>query len=510
MTGPSTSMPWDDAAGLRSIIDHLGPKMFVALSDPDGKLLIVNRPAMQIAEVREEDVIGRPIHETPAFTHSEAVVARAREAVERAGAGEPQRFDLELMVGGGRLITVDFSVAPVRDDRGEVIYLVTSCFDVTERVEAHAELRHKAAQDLRAQRLASIGTLAGGIAHDLNNVLAPIVMSIDLLRASVTSDDDRVLLDTIATSARRGADMVRQVLSFARGMQSERTQVLPRALIADVEKMIRELFPSNITVRSECVGEPWPILGDATQLHQVLINLCVNARDAMPGGGRLVLRAANIDVDGRPHVRLDVEDSGQGMNADVIDHIFDPFFTTKEVGRGTGLGLPTSLAIVKGHEGSLHVASTNGAGSRFTVFLPAIFGAVTATTGSERSERPRGRGQTILVVDDELPIRRVTQQTLEANGYRVLTAADGVEGLALYRSHRDCIAAVVTDLMMPVMDGASMMDGLLAIDPELPIIASSGFAAPAPEPVLARVRAVLSKPYSAETLLVTLRDVLPG
>ncbi|MEO7397619.1 MAG: ATP-binding protein [Ilumatobacteraceae bacterium] len=510
MTTASKSMPWDDAAALRSIIDHLGPGILVALSEPDGRLLLVNRPAMEIAEVREEDVIGRPIHETAAFTHSEAVVARAREAVERAGAGEPQRFDLELMVGGGRLITVDFSVAPVRDDRGEVIYLVTSCVDITERVEAHAELRQKAAQDLRAQRLASIGTLAGGIAHDLNNMLAPIVMSIDLLSASVTSDDDRVLLDTIATSARRGADMVRQVLSFARGMEAERTQVRPRTLLADVDKMIRDLFPSNISVRSECVGEPWPILGDATQLHQVLINLCINARDAMPDGGTLVLRAANVDVDGRPHVRLDIEDSGQGMQADVIDHIFDPFFTTKDVGRGTGLGLPTSLAIVKGHEGSLHVSSMNGAGSRFTVFIPAVFGVATAAAVAERGERPRGRGQTILVVDDELSIRRVTQQTLEANGYRVLTAADGAEGLALYRSHCDHIAAVVTDMMMPVMDGASMMDGLLAIDPALPIIASSGFATPAPAAVLARVRAVLAKPYSAETLLVTLRDVLPG
>ncbi len=503
-------MPWDDAAGLRKIIDHLGPGIFVALSEPDGRLLMVNRPAMEAGEVREEDVIGRPIYETAGFTHSAAVVARAREAVERASAGEPQRFDLELMVGGGRLITVDFSVAPVRDDRGEVIYLVTSCFDITERVEAHAELRQKAAQDLRAQRLASIGTLAGGIAHDLNNVLAPIVMSIDLLSASVTSDDDRVLVDAISTSARRGADMVRQVLSFARGMQAERTQIRPGALLADVEKTIRGLFPGNIAVRSECVGEPWPILGDTTQLHQVLINLCVNARDAMPDGGSLVLRAANVEVDGRPQVRFDVEDSGLGMDPDVVDHIFDPFFTTKDLGQGTGLGLPTSLAIVKRHEGSLHVSSISGAGSRFTVFIPAVLGVTATTTVSERTERPIGHGETILVVDDELSIRRVTKQTLEANGYRVLTAADGSEGLALYRSNRHSIAAVVTDMMMPVMDGAAMMDGLLSLDPQLPIIASSGFAAPAPEAVLARVRAVLSKPYTAETLLVTLRDVLPG
>jgi CheY-like chemotaxis protein len=223
-----------------------------------------------------------------------------------------------------------------------------------------------------------------------------------------------------------------------------------------------------------------------------------------------VLRAANVEVDGRPQVRFDVEDSGLGMDPDVVDHIFDPFFTTKDVGQGTGLGLPTSLAIVKGHEGSLHVSSMSGAGSRFTVFIPAVLGVTTATAVSERTERPRGRGETILVVDDELPILRVTQQTLEANGYRVLTAADGSEGLALYRSNRASIAAVVTDMMMPVMDGASMMEGLLSMDPELPIIASSGFAAPAPEAVLAKVRAVLSKPYSAETLLVTLRDVLPG
>ncbi len=285
-------------------------------------------------------------------------------------AGDSQRFDIELMVADGRLVTVDFSLEPVRDVDGTVTCLVASCHDVTERVEAHAELRQKAAQDLRAQRLASIGTLAGGIAHDLNNVLAPIVMSIHLLRESVTSQEDQDLLDTIATSASRGAEMVRQVLSFARGMQTERTRLDPRALVAGVERIIRDTFPKNIEVRTESRGEPWPILGDTTQLHQVLVNLCVNARDAMPHGGVLLLRTCNVEVDGRPHVRFDVEDSGHGMESDVVDHIFDPFFTTKEIGRGTGLGLPTSLAIVKGHEGSLHVSSLRGEGSRFTMFIP--------------------------------------------------------------------------------------------------------------------------------------------
>ncbi|MDQ3488285.1 MAG: ATP-binding protein [Acidobacteriota bacterium] len=505
-----TPLDPDDASGLRRIFDHLGPAMFVGLAEPDGTLLIVNRSATEIGDVREEDVIGRRLYELAAFNHSQAVAARARHAVDRAGRGEPQRFDIEVMVRHGRLITVDFSLQPVRDDQGEVIYLVPSCHDVTERVEAHAELRRRVGHDLRAQRLASIGTLAGGIAHDLNNVLAPIVMSIDLLRQTATSDEDRALLETIATSARRGAEMVRHVLSFARGLQAERTRLQPRDLITEVEKIVRDTFPKNIDIRAECVVEPWPILGDSTQLHQVLINLCVNARDAMPDGGSLLLRASNVEVDGCALVRFEVEDSGQGMEPAVVDQIFDPFFTTKEVGRGTGLGLPTSLAIVKGHQGSLHVSSLSGTGSRFTVFIPAVFGMPTAAATSETSNFPRGGGETILVVDDEASIRRVTRQTLETHGYRVLTAADGREGLASYRANKGRIAAVITDLKMPVMDGASMIDELLALEPELPVIASSGFSTPPPDAVRGRVRAMLAKPYSAETLLVTLREVLPG
>ena len=506
-----TPLQPNDATGLRSIIiDHLGPAIFVGLTEPDGRLLIVNRSAMEIGELREEDVIGRPLYDIAAFTHSDAVAARARRAVERAGRGQPQRFDIELMTRGGRLITVDFSLQPVRNERGEVVYLVASCYDVTARVEAHADLRRKVGHDLRAQRLASIGTLAGGIAHDLNNVLAPIVMSIDLLRQTVTSDEDRDLVETIATSARRGAEMVRHVLSFARGLQAERRRLVPRELITDVEKIVRDTFPKNIEIRAECVGEPWPILGDSTQLHQVLINLCVNARDAMPEGGTLLLRASNVDVDGRALVRFEVEDSGHGMDPSIVEQIFDPFFTTKEVGRGTGLGLPTSLAIVKGHQGSLHVSSLSGAGSCFTLFIPAVFGAATAVTKTEPAELPRGRGETILVVDDEAPIRRITRQTLEAHGYRVLSAADGAEGIAIFRANRERVAAVITDMMMPVMDGASMIDELLALEPGLPVIASSGFPTPPSDAVRARVRAMLAKPYSAETLLVTLRDLLPG
>jgi PAS domain S-box-containing protein len=502
-------LPWSDVAGVRAIIDHLGPGMFIAVTEPDGTLLLVNRSAMAISQLPDDDVIGKRLYETVGFAHSDAVASRGRAAVQRAAAGESQRFDIELMVAGGRLVTVDLSLEPVRDADGTITCLVASCHDVTARVEAHAELRQKAAQDLRAQRLASIGTLAGGIAHDLNNVLAPIVMSIHLLRESVTSQEDQDLLDTIATSARRGAEMVRQVLSFARGMQTERTRLDPRALVAGVERILRDTFPKNIEVRTVSRAEPWPILGDTTQLHQVLVNLCVNARDAMPHGGVLVLRTCNVEVDGRPHVRFDVEDSGHGMEADVVDHIFDPFFTTKEIGRGTGLGLPTSLAIVKGHEGSLHVSSLRGEGSRFTMFIPAAFGIAPAETDPPQPDLPRGHGETILVVDDEAPIRQVTQQTLETYGYRVLTASDGAEALAVYRASRGSIAAVLTDMLMPVMDGAALIDQLRVLSPGLPVLASSAFASPPPEAVRTGVRALLAKPYTAETLLVTLRDVLP-
>ncbi len=381
------------------------------------------------------------------------------------------------------------------------------------------------AQFLRAQRLESIGTLAGGVAHDLNNVLSPILMSIALLRDEVRGDEAQEILDTIEASAERGADMVRQVLSFSRGVEGARLRVHLGELIGDLTRVIRDTFPKNITLSTELGEGLWPVSGDPTQVHQVLMNLVLNARDAMPGGGRLQLAAENVEIDEAyaalvkraepgPWVRLTVTDSGAGMSPEVLARIFDPFFTTKEVGKGTGLGLPTVEAIVRGHEGFLNVYSEPGSGTTFRVYLPAATEeeGTAAPGGASTVRLERGQGELILVVDDEASVRAITGQTLEAFGYRVVTATDGADAVAVFGRLGDTIDLVLTDLTMPIMDGPSLIRALRRMRPGVKIVAASGLGANGGVLRAAEsgVRHFIPKPYTADTLLDVLHRVLRG
>ncbi len=378
-------------------------------------------------------------------------------------------------------------------------------------------------QFLRSQRLESIGTLAGGIAHDLNNVLTPILMSVDLLRLDQAPADRDKILATIEQSAARGADMVRQVLTFARGVEGQRMPTRVGDLCRDVVKIAAETFPRNIGVHVQ-VEDSLPVVhGDPTQLHQVLLNLCVNARDAMPHGGelRITVNVAHIDaqyvgLDAEategPHVVICVEDSGDGMPPDVLDKIFEPFYTTKDLGRGTGLGLSTSLAIVRSHGGFIRVYSDVGRGSRFQVYLPVHDRAASEATRSPVEEVPRGQGELVLVVDDEASVRDVTRQTLEAFGYRVVTCAEGADALGIFAQRQHEIAVVLTDMMMPIMDGLTLIRVLQRINPAVRIIAASGLHANGrvAKAAEAGVRHFLEKPYTADALLRTLHQVIHG
>ena len=326
----------------------------------------------------------------------------------------------------------------------------------------------------------------------------------------------------MASSARRGADMVRQVLHFARGVEGRRMSVQVKHLLLDVEKILRDTFTKNIELRTNLPDDLWTVVGDPTQLHQVLMNLCVNARDAMPTGGVLTLSARNVEIDAQyaaldaeatpgAYILIRVEDTGSGIPADMLDRIFDPFFTTKEVGKGTGLGLSTSLAIVKTHAGFLRVYSELGVGTTFKAYFPAQTSHVDddEATGILLT-LPRGDGELILVVDDEAAVREITRQTLEAFGYRVLLAADGAEAVAIFAGRKDDVSVVLTDMMMPVMDGPATIQVLRRIDPAVRIIAASGLSANGPEGNAARlgVRHFLPKPYTAQTLLTVLRETL--
>jgi CheY-like chemotaxis protein len=347
-------------------------------------------------------------------------------------------------------------------------------------------------------------------------------MAIALLREETISEGGLSMLDTMESSAQRGADIIRQLLTFARGSEGQKVPVSTSRLIMEMSKIIGETFPKSISLRTEVATGPWPIMGDPTQLHQVLLNLCVNARDAMPGGGTLTITAQNVLLDAcylrmipegkaGPHVVLHVADTGSGMAPATVDRIFEPFFTTKEMDKGTGLGLATVLGIVKGHGGFIQVESQLGRGTQFKIHLPAAPiaqpGSGTATAQAAHSQ---GKGELVLLVEDEPGICEVTRRALEKNGYRVLFAREGTEAISLFVQNQPAIQLLLTDMMMPVMDGEATIRVLRGMQPHLRIVAVSGVPL---KPVFLedselRVQAWLQKPYTAETLLNTVRRVL--
>ncbi len=482
------------------------------MTDPSGAEMIYISPAYE-----------KIWHRTCASLYAaplswlEAVHPDDRERISLATAKRKQgEYDerYRILRNDGSLRWIHDRAFPVRDSRGTVLRIVGTAQDITESKQVEAQL-------LRSQRMESIGTLAGGIAHDLNNVLTPIMMSIELLKMREKDAERMNILSTIEGSARRGADMVQQVLSFARGVEGRQLAVQVGRLLKEIEKITNETFLKNIQIHSNIPPDLWGVQGDPTQLHQVLLNLCVNARDAMPGGGTLKLSACNLMLDERctelsseakpgPHVLIEVQDTGSGMPPDVLERIFEPFFTTKELGKGTGLGLSTTLAIIKGHHGFLRVQSEMGEGSKFQLYLPASDAENIKNTQSAEAELPHGNGELVLVVDDELSVRQVVKQTLEVFGYRVLLAVDGVEASTVFTAQQKEIAVVLTDMMMPVMDGLATIQVLMRMNPEVRIIAASGLSV---KDMVARatsagVKHFIPKPYSAETLLKTLALVL--
>ena len=385
------------------------------------------------------------------------------------------------------------------------------------------ETKKLESQFLRAQRLESIGTLASGIAHDLNNILSPILMATGILRQSLRAEDMQ-MLGIIEGSAERGAGIVKQVLTFARGVEGERVLLQPKHLLTDMVKVMSQTFPKNIDIKTQIAAEPWTVLGDATQLHQVLLNLCVNARDAMsPKGGVLRVSCENVEVDQElaslnpgaslgPHVCFVVNDTGSGMTPEVMEKIYNPFFTTKEQGKGTGLGLATVIGIVKGHKGFLSLQSEVGVGTTFKVFIPSSREARVEEKSDEDVSSLRGNGETVLVADDEPAIREVIVGTLEAHNYRCYTAEDGTDALALYFERRGQIALIITDLHMGIMDGITLTRSLKKLTPDVKVIVSSGHVQKESQEALAAlgVKVILEKPYTAEKLLRSVKNALAG
>ncbi len=480
---------------------------------PDGQFLRVNDKLCEISGYAREELVTLTFHQLT-VVEDRADGDNARLAML---ARQQNTFTSEKRYRrkNGDIFWGNVVTTLLRDDRGEPKYFISVVADITERKKLEEQF-------LRAQRLESIGTLAGGIAHDLNNLLTPVLMGVGLLKLTPVDDGTARVLDTIERSARRGTELLKQVLSFARGVAGERVAVNPALVIREIEAMIRNTFPRNLTFEARLAKDLSMVLGDPTQLNQVLLNLCVNARDAMPGGGLLVIAARNTDVDAQyaalqrgaspgRYVVMEVTDTGCGISRENLNRIFDPFFTTKEAGKGTGLGLSTTLGIVRSHGGFLAVQSQPGQGSTFSVFLPAQKDVLpVAVPAAEVRELPRGQGELVLVVDDEANVVGITRHTLETFGYRVLTAADGAQAVAQYAANRRDVAVVLTDMMMPVMDGVALAAALKRIDAGVRIIGASGLDshADAARGSIAGVDHFLAKPYSADALLRTIAKAL--
>ncbi len=497
----------------------------IAVRDLENHILFWNKGAENLYGWTTAEVLGRNATKllcksgetSPPFLEIQKILAKVGK----------WQGELQQVTKDGKDIIVESRWTLMRDEAGNPKSILTLTTDITQKKQLEAQfLRTQRLESLgtlvRTQRLESLGTLASGIAHDFNNILTPILATAQLLPLQLPNLDENTqqLLRILEGSAKRGADLVQQILSFTRGVEGRRTIVQVRHLLADIVQLAQRTFPKSIETKTDITPDLWTVFADATQLHQVLMNLCVNARDAMPNGGNLHIKAENqlidenyatsihIDAQEGCYVVITITDTGTGIPPEIMDRIFDPFFTTKEVGKGTGLGLSTVMGIIQNHNGFLIVCSEVGKGSCFKVYLPSR--AATETKAATNLELPNGNGELILVVDDEVSICEIAKTTLESHNYRILTASDGIGALALYAQHIDEISVVLIDMMMPVMDGASTILMLQRMNPQAQIIAMSGLMSyeAATQKKSLGIREFLAKPFTAQVLLNTLHDVL--
>jgi two-component system, cell cycle sensor histidine kinase and response regulator CckA len=376
-------------------------------------------------------------------------------------------------------------------------------------------------QFLRIQRIDSIGSMAAGIAHDLNNVFSPIMITLSILNRKLTSDVDRKLIGDLKKSINMGVNLVRQVLHVSRGGEGDSTEIQIRHLAEDVKDILKQTFPANINISTDIPKGLNTILGDVTQIQQILFNLLINARDAMPNGGRVTVSAKNVELDqsfvdedgdlkSGSYILLSVADTGSGIPQDVLKKIFEPFFTTKEIGKGTGLGLATVRSIVKKHGGFIKVATAVGKGTRFDIYLPATTENISKKEISEDIPIALGNNELILVVDDDQVFCESTKIMLESSGYRVMTAHNGLEGFQKFVDYQNEVKIVLTDISMPVCDGSTMIYALRAISEDVDIIAVSGSKKDDVDDKLLQenVDLMVMKPFAGEELIQDIHRIL--
>lgn len=483
----------------------------IAVHDLEGNVVYWNKSASRVYGWEANEILGKKAEE---ILYKNVGLASPSSPLKLALENGEWSGELKQHTKGGKEIIVQSRWTLVRDNDGNPKSLLVINSDITEKKRLETQV-------LRTQRMESIGTLAGGIAHDLNNVLSPILLSVNLLERKLPDEQSKQILRLVENSARRGSALVKQVLTFARGFEGERALMSLTHVIKEMQTFAIQSFPPNVELRTAYKKDLWSIQGDPTQIHQVLLNLCVNARDAMPNGGTVTISAENIVLDRNyaamnpeakpgPYVVLRVQDTGTGIPPEVLDRIFEPFFTTKEPGKGTGIGLSTLHAIVKGHGGFVLIDTEVGKGTEFSVYLPAVESNAAEATDTETIAVPEGAGELVLLAEDEPLIRDITRDSLESHGYRTVVASDGIEALSLYLQHKEAVKLVVLDMVMPYMDGPSTIRALEKISPDVRVIAVSG----SPEKIKAAEAAskrgirFLPKPYTTDKLLRTLNDAL--
>jgi PAS domain S-box-containing protein len=482
----------------------------ILLRDLENNILYWNQGAERLYGWTAAEAIGKKTTELICLE----VTTEVETALKIVLAEGQWQGELSKVCKNGQLCLVENRWTLVRDEAGNPKSILTVATDVTEKKKLERQF-------LRAQRMESLGTLASGIAHDLNNILTPILTAAQLLplQLSHPSEQSQTLLKIIAESARRGSDLVTQILSFARGVEGKSMPLQLGHVLSEVVQVVQQTFPKSIVVEqlipSTSLGL---VLADATQLHQVFMNLCVNARDAMPDGGMLRITAEhlmidenyarmNIDAQVGSYVVVTIADTGTGIPPEQIERIFEPFFTTKEVGKGTGLGLSTSIGIIQKHGGFINVYSEVNRGTQFKIYLPTLEGI--DLPPPQDLEIFKGENELILVVDDEASIREITKASLETYNYRVLTASDGVEAMTQYAQHQQEIDIVLLDLMMPTVDGLTTIRALQRMNPQVQIVAMSGLVA---NGAIAKAASVgvqhfLAKPFTAQALLQILQQI---
>ncbi len=481
------------------------------ITDRNGKIQYVNPAFERISGYREEEVIGMDTR----FLKSDRLDSSYyKDQMTAIRSGKPWKGRLLSQRKDGQIFYEDVAISPVRDSSGEIVNFVDVGHDVTENVELQMQL-------LQAQKMEAIGTLAGGIAHYFNNLLQVVLgySEVMLLRKK-EGQPDYSDLHKIYQAGKRGADLVKILLTISRKVETKYVPLDLNQEIASVRNLLSRTIPKTVRIDLHLSGNLESIQGDSSQIGQILMNLGVNAREAMPDGGTLSIETGMVELD-RDYCQAHLEtkpgsydlladsDSGHRIDKETLYHIFEPFFTTKETGKGTGLGLATVYGIVKQHGGRITCCSEPGLGTTFKIYFPAIEKEVDSETSTVERPIPGG-AETILLVDDEEALRDLGESLLNRFGYKGITANDGKDASEIYQRDGDSISLIILDLIMPVMDGKQCLAEILRINPNAKVVLASGYSegGRAIGATTAGATEFVQKPYDMRQLLTTAREVL--